>query len=167
MPGEGKHMNTDKMTFALYHANAKGTGTALRMGVCNASESGVGYLTIEMAAQKEIGNKAGTVSAMFDWDGKWGTRFRPSEIAKMLQVFRGINESIDYGRGLCHRTADGNITHRIWLRHVFNTASVYPFEVARVEGEKQAVKRTFVFADYEALALCEALSGSMSRICFA
>ena len=159
MPGERKHMMTDKMTFVLYHANAKGTGSALRMGVWGADESehSAGYLRMEMVAQKEI-NKERLYSS-FDWDDLWGMKFSAVEVAQMLQVFRGITESVNDGKGFFHRLAGKNIQHRIWLRHRIEPTSGYALEVCRVKSDGVENRRTFIFSDAEALALSVALEG--------
>ena len=165
MPGERKHMMTDKRTFALYHANAKGTGSALLMGVWNANESehSAGYLRIEMAAQKEINKERSYPS--FDWEDAWGMKFGPVEIAQMLQVFDGITESVNDGKGFTHK--GNNIQHRIWLRYRTEPTSGYALEVCRVKSDGVENRRTFVFTDAEALALSVALEGALTRICFA
>ena len=169
MPGERHKMNTNNTpSVTIYHANAKGTGSAVRMALQPASVEAEGCIMLEIADQASIPNLRVTppTFATFDWEDSILVRLDFNDLCKMLQVFRGEEEEIDYGNGLYHVSK----THatKIILRHIIEPVLGYRLYVSIIPTTKdEEVKNAqILFYPSEALGLCEAFAGSMSRICF-
>ena len=95
----------------MYHANAKGTGTALRLELHPARTDSDGSILATIAPQNEI-----KPVASFYWNNSISVRLCLMDLAKILQVLRGNYESIDDGKGLYHRTGDGFTVVRLYHR---------------------------------------------------
>ncbi|MBR4893727.1 MAG: hypothetical protein IKZ36_00840, partial [Kiritimatiellae bacterium] len=85
--------------FSLYHANAKGTGCALKMEMHPALGDADGYFMVGLAGQLTVGDRRGSepVYPTFDWNNAMYVKLDFSDITKILEVFRGMTESIDDG----------------------------------------------------------------------
>ena len=76
---------------ALYHANARGTGCAIKMELHPASGAADGGIFCTFAAQKTVGYRLGPNPTFptFDWTEAHTVKLAFDDLAKMQQVFRG------------------------------------------------------------------------------
>lgn len=142
----------------IYHANAKGTGSALTVGLDAATVSRDGRLVVGLAPQSD-----GNVPT-FDWLREVVVALRFADVCEFLRVFRGETESIADGRGLY--IIDGGHRIRVGLRHMIEPVVGYMLEVYAVfSGGEERQVRIFLSSG-EALGLCLALEHSMSLLAF-
>lgn len=156
---------------SYYHANAKGTGSAINFELHPAHwASGAcveGSLFVSFAAQKTVGvrNGAETVFPSFDWKNKITFRLIMSDISQMLMVFRGMQESIADGKGLFHRSARYSTV--IKFEHRIEPYPGYVLEVYRKSIDGADQQHAFIsFSPAEALGLSLAIEQSMGVIAF-
>ena len=152
---------------ALYHANAKGTGCAIKMELHPAHGATDGSIFCTFAAQKTVGSRIGPNPTFptFDWAEAHTVKFAFDDLTKMQQVFRGECDSINGDHGLWHLTAKGNT--RIVLRHLIEPTPGYSFEVYFCPIDGGDERRWLIFlTSSEALGLSEAISGSMYLVAF-
>ena len=152
---------------AIYHANAKGTGCAIKMELHPAHGMTDGSIFCTFAAQKTVGNRLGPNPTFptFDWTEAITVKLAFDDLTKMQQVFRGECESINDDHGLWHRTAKGNT--KITLRHLVDPVCGYAFDVCRVPaggGDERQWK--ILLMPSEALGISEVISGSMYLVAF-
>lgn len=151
----------------FYHPNAKGTGGALSMNLHPAHDDVGGCIMAKVANQTAVADRRGPnpTFARFDWENAICVKLDFTDLCKILQVFRGECESIDDGRGLYHRSPAG--ATRIVLRRLVTPVPGYSLELyrTRADGVSEANAHLLI-SPIEALGLCEAISGSMSIICF-
>ena len=89
----GTRMNETTVAYhprlAFYHANAKGTGCAIKMELHPASGAADGGIFCTFAAQKTVGNRLGPNSTFptFDWTEAHTVKLAFDDLAKMQQVF--------------------------------------------------------------------------------
>ena len=74
----------------ICHANARGTGSAIRFELHPARGKTAGYLFVEVARQKTVASMQGEVPAFatFDWANKVCCKMGLGDLAQMLMVFR-------------------------------------------------------------------------------
>ena len=152
---------------ALYHANAKGTGCAIKMELRPASGATDGGIVCTFAAPKTVGNRLGPNPTFptFDWTEAHTVKLAFDDLTKMQQVFRGECESINGDRGLWHLTASGNT--RIVLRHIIDPVPGYSLEVYFCPAGGGDERRwLFLLQPSEALGISEVISGSMYLVAF-
>ena len=152
---------------AIYHANAKGTGCAIKMELHPAHGMTDGSIFCTFAAQKTVGNRLGPNPTFptFDWDGAITVKLAFDDLTKIQQVFRGECESINGDHGLWHRTAMGNT--KIVLRHLIDPVPGYAFEVFFCPADGGEERRwLFLLQPSEALGISEVISGSMYLVAF-
>lgn len=164
-------MNTnERPTLALYHANGKGTGSAMKLQLYPARvgdlDSGAIYATI--APQSTLGDRRSTppIYPRFDWDNAIKIRLDFDDLAKVLQVLRGETESIDDGKGLFHRYADK--CQLIKFRHTVEPVCSYALEVVETFADAQYHEREahIFLSNAEALGLSLAIEHSFAAISF-
>lgn len=155
-------------SLAFYHANAKGTGCAMKLVLHPAHDDTDGCIMMTMANQLTVGDRQGPnpVFPKFDWEGRLTVKLDFSDLTRIVQVFRGERESIEDGKGLYHTTA--RFSTRIGLRHIVEPSSCYSLELYRSSrgGARDESSARIVLSDSEALGLCLAIEGSFSVICF-
>jgi len=156
---------------SYYHANTKGTGSAINFELHPAHwSSGVyveGSLFVTFANQKTVGvrNGAETVFPSFDWKNKITFRLIMSDISQMLMVFRGMQESIADGKGLFHHSARYNTM--IKFEHRIEPYPGYILEVYRKSLDGNDQHHAFIsFSPAEAVGLSLAIEQSMGVIAF-
>lgn len=151
----------------FYHPNAKGTGGAISLNLHPAHDDVGGSIMAKVANQTAVADRRGPnpTFARFDWENAICVKLDFNDLCKILQVFRGECESIDDGRGLYHRSPAG--ATRIVLRRLVTPVPGYSLELyrTRADGVSEANAHLLI-SPTEALGLCEAISGSMSLICF-
>ena len=159
-------------TLAFYHANAKGTGSALKLALNPARvgnpNSGAIYATI--ARQASLGDRTSTppIYPRFDWDNALKVKLDFTDLAMVLQVLRGETESIDDGKGLFHRYADK--CQVIKFRHMIEPICGYSLEVYETSTNANAQaserKACIFLSTAEALGLSLAIEHSFASIAF-
>lgn len=163
-------MNTEIKTYrpslVFYRANAKGTGSAMKMELHPAHGDTAGCIMMSLASQKTVGDYRGPkpIYPTFDWENAICVKLDFIDLSKMLQVFRGECESIEDGRGLVHRSQSGLAYIR--LAHLIEPIPGYRLEVEFHAEEGRIEKRSIMLAPYEALGLVAAIESSLGVICF-
>lgn len=163
---------TERPSLALYHANCKGTGSAMKMELYPLKignlDSGAIYATI--ARQSSLGDRRSTppIYTSFDWDNALKVKLDFTDLAKVLQVLRGETESIDEGKGLFHRYADK--CQVIKFRHMIEPVCGYSLEVSETSTDADAQtsdRKAYIFlSSAEALGLSLAIEHSFAAIAF-
>ena len=152
---------------AMYHANAKGTGCAIRFELHPAEVAMEGYVAMSLAPQITIGNRIGPNPTFprFDWENRIDVRLYFKDIAQMLQVLRGECESITDGKGLYFRSTAGSTVVR--FAHIIDPVSGYVLDVSHspADGSDKRMAR-FLMDPAEALGVCEAFVGCMYLVAF-
>ena len=156
----------NRPSLVLYKANAKCTGCAMKMELHPAHGDTSGCIMATLASQKTVGDYRGPNPTLptFDWENPITVKLDFTDLAKMLQVFRGESESIEEGRGLVHRSPSGLAYIR--LAHLVEPIPGYRLEVEFHAGAGSVGKRTVMLAPYEALGLTAAIEDSLGFICF-
>ena len=161
-------MNTkiNRPALALYKANAKCTGCAMKMELHPAHGDTAGCIMMSLASQKTVGDYRGPnpIYPTFDLENAISVKLDFIDLSKMLQVFRGECESIEEGRGLVHRSTSGLVYIR--LAHLVDPIPGYKLEVEFHAGAGSVEKRTVILAPFEALGLTAAIESSLGVICF-
>ena len=154
-------------SLAFFHANARGTGCAMKLSLHPAHDDTDGCIMMTMANQLTIGDRMSPnpVYPTFDWHGRLTVKLDFTDLSHIVQVFRGERESVGDGKGLYHQTA--RFSTSIVLRHVVEPESCYSFELYRKSkgGEEDSSAR-IVLSDSEALGLCLAIENSFGVISF-
>ena len=158
--------NIKRPALAFYKANAKGSGCAMKMELHPAHGDTAGCIMMSLASQKTVGDYRGPnpIYPTFDWENPITVKLDFTDLAKMLQVFRGEYESIEEGRGLVHRSPSG-LTY-IRLAHLVDPIPGYRLDVKLCDGVVIVEQRTVMLAPYEALGLTAAIESSLGVICF-
>lgn len=149
-------MSNAKLT--MYHANAHGTGSALTLELVPAANEVEGAIIWRLAPQK-------SESSTFDWMRSIEARLHLVELADVLRVFRGEQESIADGKGLFIRR-DNNYTV-VRLRHTLEPCQGY--EIAMIDRNLASgvVRDCRIWISRsEAVALCCAVEQSLARVAF-
>ena len=146
--------------------NGRGTGCAMRCRMFVAQDKKPGYLMMEVARQKTIGSRQGAsvVFPTFDWeDGVWIKLGLP-DLAQMIMVFRGMQESVMDGKGLFHRSERANTI--IKFSHQIEPRPGYLLEISTkpFDGEQKSVY--FIFTPEDAVNFSIALEGAMPYLMF-
>lgn len=96
----GTRMNETTVAYhprlALYHANAKGTGCAIKMELHPAHGATDGSIFCTFAAQKTVGSRIGPNPTFptFDWTEAHTVKLAFDDLTKMQQVFRMHRRSL-------------------------------------------------------------------------
>lgn len=162
--GRQRHFRP-KLTF--YKANQKCTGGALQLEVHPAHDDVDGSIMAVFAKQLTVGDRSVTppVFAMFDWDNSICVKFDFNDLTRMLEVFRGVKESLEDGKGLFHVSPAGST--KISLRHLVEYDGAYAIEVARnLPGASGSKSAHIVLSSSEAYGLAMAIEDSLGVICF-
>ena len=172
-------MNTDTKTtppalgsirpsLSFYHANPKGTGSAVQMRLHPAHDYTDGCIMLKIANQMTVGNPMGPnpTFAKFDWENAMCVKLDFGDLCQMLQVFRGECESINGEKGLYHRSPLG--LTRITLSHLVDPTQGYLLGVYRSsQKDKGADSHAgMLFRPAEALGICESIAGAMHLVAF-
>ena len=153
--------------FKLYHANCKGTGSAMEMKLHPAHDNVDGCIMLRIANQCAVGDMRGPTPTFsrFDWEHSICVKLDFSDLCKVLQVFRGECESIDDDRGLYHQTSQA--TTKILFRHLLDPSPSYSLDIFRsLRCGGDSVHARIILSQSEAGGICDAISGSMPVIGF-
>ena len=160
-------MNTENETrTTICHPMPSGKGSAIRFTLHPARGNVSGCVVFEIAKQKTAVSVTGEtpMPATFDWDCAIATKLCVSDIAQMLMVFRGMQESIADGKGLFHRTATANAV--IKFSHMIEPRPGYLFSVSKKPLDGELSSAFIVFRPEEAYWLSMALEGAMPALVF-
>lgn len=156
-----------KPKFAIYHANAKCTGSAMMLSlhpmIDNEDKHEDGYIEMTIVPQKTaaIGGKQPT----YDVDNGITVQLVFDDVCKILQVLRGEMERIDDGRGLYH--ADDFGTCRVTMNHMIEPVFGYMIEMCHTNKSDGAITRCkFFLTNAEACGITEALAQSCGMLVF-
>jgi len=171
-------MNTDKNqqqeigrfrpNLSFYHANPKGTGSAIQMNLHPAHDDTDGCIMLKMANQMTVGNRQGPnpTYSRFDWENAMTVKLDFSDLTQILQVLRGECESINEGKGLYHVSSRGSASIR--LSHLVDPVAGYMLDICRrgAGGSEDENRGRMLLNASEALGLCETIAGSLYLISF-
>ena len=143
----------------ICHANARGTGTALRLELHPARTDSDGSILATIAPQNAI-----KPVASFYWNNSISVRLCLMDLAKILQVLRGNYESIDDGKGLYHRTINGFTVVRLY--HRIEPIGGYVLDVSHKSNDGETVRLIFSMTYDEAFALAEAIDHAKLYVAF-
>ena len=152
---------------SYYHPNGRGTGGAIQFELHPAHGCTDGSIFATFARQKTVGTCEGSVRTFprFDWANRICVKLDMSDLLQMLQVFRGMQESIADGKGLFHRSTHSNTI--VKLEHRIEPQPGYLLEAFRrpLEGGEPS-HAGVVLTVSEALGLSLAIEQSMDVIAF-
>ena len=154
-------------TLKFFHANGKGTGGAMSIGMVPATDTADGFYLVKIAKQKMIPPRGNTPDAfdIFDFDS--GIAFPLSFVnaCEVMRVFRGEVESLCDGRGIFVKW--NGYTIQLTVRHVIEPVLCYIVEVFRnSEEDKDGDRARIMLFNAEALGLLTVLEHSMATIVF-
>ena len=148
------------------HASASGKGSAIRFEMHPARGRTPGHVFIEVARQKTVASLQGAAPtfATFDWENKICCKMGLSDLAQMLMVFRGMQESVQDGKGLFHRSAKANTV--IKFSHQIEPRPGYMFSASCKPFDGELRDAYFVFRPEEAVWFSTALEAVMGALVF-
>ncbi len=152
---------------AFYHANAKGTGAALRFEFKPPSGRRNGCLFMEMAQQKTTagGGHGKRTPATFDWESKATVKLNFMDACEFLSVLQLKQPSLGVnGKGLYH--VNGEKDTVIAMRT--NTERKgYTIGISRKDRQgEQLFKGHFLLSPTEAIGLEAVLSAALFHMAF-
>ena len=170
-------MNTELSTrpafrpsLALFHANTKGTGSALRVSLRPASSEKDGAIFLSIAPQLTIGDRSHPVPILpsFDFESPLCFRLDFVEVSQLLQVLLGEVESVEEGKGLYHvRRVNGKATtKRFTFRHLIEPYSCYELNIFESGDGVEDRSAVFSLKPAESLGLAECLTAVLPVIAF-
>lgn len=155
---------------SFYHANSKGSGSAVRFEVIPACGEREGVVFMTLAQQKSVAagsnDQGNRQHATFDWQNRVTVKLNFNDLCQMLLVFRGQATTINDGKGLYH---DARTTTT--LINLTRQAEPYPglsLDVSRKgksEGEP-AIRVRILFNGAEVLGLGAVLEQSLGVVAF-
>lgn len=157
-------------TLALYHANGKGTGSAVRFEVVPATGDRDGAVYMKLAQQKSVAtgsNEQGNRQhATFDWQNRITVKLNFSDLCHMIPVFKGASQSIAEGKGLYHDSR-AHVTI-INLGVVTEPVHGFDLDVTRrpKAGSEPATRVRILFNAAEAYGLGAVLEQSLGLVAF-
>jgi len=155
---------------SFYHANGKGTGSAVQFEVIPACGDREGVIFMTLAQQKSVATGSTDLGtrqhATFDWKNRVTVKLNFNDLCQMLLVFRGLASSIQEGKGLYHDSR--NMTTMI---NVTRQAEPYPglsLEISR-RGKNEGdtpLRIRIIFNAAETLGLGTVLEQQLGVIAF-
>lgn len=152
---------------SICHPSPSGKGSAIRFELHPARGRVAGHIFVEVARQKSVASVQGEVPsfATFDWENKICCKMGLGDLAQMMMVFRGMQESIQDGKGLFHRTAKMNAV--IKFSHQIEPRPGYMLAITASDiGGDNRREAFFMFRPEEAVWFSLALEGAMSALVF-
>lgn len=150
-----------------YRANGKGTGSAVKISLHPAHDDVAGSVFATVAMQRSVGSMQGgmPVYPTFDWQNGICVKLDRADLSQILQVLRGMQESIQEGRGLFHRSNVGTTVIR--FSHQIDPNPGYLLSLSRKGVNQVETTNAFYFFDMnEAFTLMLALERSILYVCF-
>ena len=160
-------MNIENETrTTICHPAPSGKGSAIRFTLHPAHGNVSGCVMCELAKQKTAVSVTGETPtfATFDWENKICCKMGLGDLAQMMMVFRGMQESIQDGKGLFHRSAKANTV--IKFSHQIEPRPGYMFSASCKPFDGELRDAFFVFRPEEAVWFSTALEAAMSVLVF-
>lgn len=156
----------DRPTFNIYHANGKGTGTAMKVELYPAEGITEGSVVISLVRQTSGAMREGCkpVYPTFGWGDRISVRLYPVDVERVLEVFAGETEAINDGKGLFHTRADGT-TAVFKLCHHLDPVPYYLLTIEKTE-DGETNQRNIALSPTEAGMLYHGLVASMGMLMF-
>lgn len=151
-----------KPSWTMYHPNGKGTGSALRLELYPAHGAIEGSILATLAPQASVGSSV--TNPGFDWTKAIRVKLTIVHLAHFLQVLRGMEESIQDGKGLFHRTTTANMV--IKFEHRIEPVPGYLLDVSAKPYDEDVRRVWFHFRQAEALALLTVIEQSLVSVAF-
>jgi hypothetical protein len=150
----------------FYHPNGKGTGSALQLELHPAHEDTEGSVFLTMAPQRTIGMRTAddTVHPTFDWRNSVCLKLDLMDLAQILQVMRGVQESLADGKGLFHRSS--NASAIIKFEHRIEPVPGYLLDVSKKPLTGDLLRVNFFFRPAEAFACALMLEQALVYVAF-
>ena len=150
---------------AYFHASPKGTGSACKLELHPAHDDVAGSIFVQLAMQKTVGSyQAGTqIFPTFDWENKITLKLDRTDLSQIIQVLRGMRESINDGKGIFHRSANANTIIKFY--HQIEPKSGYMLSASRKTMDGVLTGCWFFFDVDEALTLMLSLEQAMLYVC--
>ena len=151
---------------SICHPSPSGKGSAIRFELHPARGRVAGHIFVEVARQKSVASVQGEVPsfATFDWENKICCKMGLGDLAQMMMVFRGMQESIQDGKGLFHRSAKANTV--IKFSHQIEPRPGYIFSASSKPFDGELRDAYFVFRPEEAVWFSTALESAMGVLVF-
>ena len=130
---------------SICHPSPSGKGSAIRFELHPARGRVPGHIFVEVARQKSVASVLG-------------------DLAQMMMVFRGMQESIQDGKGLFHRSAKANTV--IKFSHQIEPRPGYIFSASSKPFDGELRDAYFVFRPEEAVWFSTALESAMGVLVF-
>ena len=150
----------------FYHPNGKGTGSALQLELHPAHEDTEGSVFLTMAPQRTIGMRTAddTVHPTFDWRNAVCLKLDLMDLAQILQVLRGVQESLADGKGLFHRSS--NASAIIKFEHRIEPVPGYLLDVSKKPLTGDLMRVNFFFRPAEAFACALMIEQALVYVAF-
>ena len=150
----------------FYHPNGKGTGSALQLELHPAHEDTEGSVFLTMAPQRTIGMRTAddTVHPTFDWRNAVCLKLDLMDLAQILQVLRGVQESLADGKGLFHRSS--NASAIIKFEHRIEPVPGYLLDISKKPLAGDLMRVNFFFRPAEAFACALMLEQALVYVAF-
>ena len=150
----------------FYHPNGKGTGSALQLELHPAHEDTEGSVFLTMAPQRTIGMRTAddTIHPTFDWRNAVCLKLDLMDLAQILQVLRGVQESLADGKGLFHRSS--NASAIIKFEHRIEPVPGYLLDVSKKPLTGDLLRVNFFFRPAEAFACALMLEQALVYVAF-
>lgn len=148
-----------------FHASPKGTGSACRLELHPAHDDISGSIFVELAMQKTVGYYQGGMQVFptFDWENKITLKLDRTDLSQIIQVLRGMRESINEGKGIFHRSSNANTIIKFY--HQIEPKSGYMLSASRKTMDGVLKGCWFFFDVDEALTLMLSLEQAMLYVC--
>ena len=149
-----------------YRANAKGTGSAIKFELHPAHGDTAGSIFAVLAAQKSVASERGgeKVFATFGWKESILLTLDRSDLSQILQVLRGMQESINGDKGLFHQGVRGKAVIR--FTHQIEPRPGYMLSVWKTYQTGEVRKGYYFFDMSEAFTLMLAFERALLYVCF-
>lgn len=150
---------------AYFHASPKGTGSACKFELHPAHDDIAGSIFVQMAMQKTVASYCGgtQIFPTFDWENKITLKLDRTDLSQIIQVLRGMRESINDGKGIFHRSARANTIIKFY--HQIEPKSGYMLSASRKTMDGVLQGCWFFFDVDEALTLMLSLEQAMLYVC--
>lgn len=146
----------------MYHPNARGTGSAMKLELAPAEGGIDGSISVTLAPQVSVGSSV--TNPGFDWTKSVSVNLNIFELARFIQVLRGMEESIEDGKGLFQRTTTANMV--VKFEHHIEPVPGYLLDVFAKPYDGDVKRVWFNLRKEEALALLILIEQSLSMLAF-
>lgn len=150
-----------------YKPNAKGTGSACRFELNPAHEEIAGSISMQLAMQKTVGSSQEAM--FFDWENGITISLDRKDLSQIIQVFKGMRESVNDGKGIFHQSANASILVKFY--HQIDPVCGYALSASSLSASSKTMdgilkECRFFFDVDEAITLELSLERAMMYVCF-